>query len=144
MPSSRPLKSNGLFAAPTSFDWRTYNRVTPIKDQGSCGSCWSFSATAEYESKLAIATKGTYYDLAEQYGLECDTFSYGCDGGYPYRTLQLFQTTGVPLESAYPYNQGYSSYSGICTNTTGRVKINQTVNNVTFFYFQNLTVSQLQ
>ena len=92
---------------------------------------------------LAIATRGTLYDLAEQYGLECETNSFGCDGGYPYETLQLFQSTGIPLETAYPYDY-YNNYPNICTNTTGRVKINQTVNTVNFYYYQNLTVEQMQ
>lgn len=72
-PSTRPVSSGSLFASPSSFDWRTRGVVTPVKDQGYCGSCWAFGATGQYESMLAIATRGTLYDLAEQYGLECDT-----------------------------------------------------------------------
>ena len=70
-PSTRPLMANALFASPTAFDWRSYGVVTPIKNQGSCGSCWAFSSTAEYESKIAILTNGTLYDLSEQYVLKC-------------------------------------------------------------------------
>ena len=70
-PSTRPLMANALFASPTRYDWRTYGVVTPIKNQGSCGSCWAFSSTAEYESKIAIATNGTLHDLSEQYLLKC-------------------------------------------------------------------------
>lgn len=69
--------------SPASFDWRDLNRVTPIKNQLGCGSCWAFSSTAQYESILAIQTGGTFYDLAEQFALECDTVSYGCNGGFP-------------------------------------------------------------
>lgn len=118
--------------------------MTPIKNQGSCGSCWAFAATAEYESLLAMATNGTMYDLAEQFPLKCETsYSLGCNGGYPYRALQLLNSTGVPLESAYPYNPTGSA-GDICSNTAGRVKLNLTVNAVNFYYFQNLTVEQLQ
>lgn len=118
--------------------------VTPIRNQGSCGSCWAFAATAGYESLLAIVTNGTQYDLSEQYTLKCETaYSLGCNGGYPYRALQLLGNTGAPLESAYPYSPS-SSAGDICTNTAGRVKLNQTVNAVNFYYFQNLTVEQLQ
>lgn len=55
--------------SPASFDWRDLNRVTPIKNQLGCGSCWAFSSTAQYESILAIQTGGTFYDLAEQFAL---------------------------------------------------------------------------
>ena len=109
-------------SAPTAFDWRNYGRVTPVKDQGDCGSCWAFSATAHYESLLAISTSGTFYDLAEQYALQCDTTSYGCFGGYPSTALNLMKMTGIPLESAYTYNYS-KSYSDICTNTN-KVKLN--------------------
>lgn len=70
--------------------------MTDIRNQGSCGSCWAFAATAQYESALAIATNGQKYDLSEQYGVECDTLSFGCNGGYPFRTLELFKNTGIP------------------------------------------------
>lgn len=95
--SSRPLLSSSLFASPPSFDWRARGRVTSVKNQGSCGSCWAFSATAQYESMLAIETNGTLYDLAEQYAVECETNSAGCNGGYPWKALRLFNKTGIPL-----------------------------------------------
>lgn len=96
--TTRPVTSGNLFASPSSFDWRTLGRVTSVKNQAQCGSCWSFSATAEYESKLAIATNGTLYDLAEQYALQCEnTWSSGCNGGIPFYALKLFNNTGIPL-----------------------------------------------
>ena len=99
-PLSTPprLSSTGLFASPISFDWRSLGKVTSIKSQGNCGSCWSFSSTAQYESLIAIATNGTLYDLAEQFGLQCErTSSSGCGGGYPTAALKLFNTKGIPL-----------------------------------------------
>lgn len=75
---------------PAFFDWRVYDRVTPIKDQQDCGSVWAFAPTAQYESLLAIATNGTKYDLAEQYVLQCYTnSSLGCIGGFPTTALSL-------------------------------------------------------
>lgn len=57
----------GVF--PSSLDYRALGRVTEVKNQGNCGSCWSFAATSQYESLISIATSGTKYDLAEQFAL---------------------------------------------------------------------------
>lgn len=83
-------------AAPTSYDWRSTNKVTSVKNQGSCGACWAFVATAQYESQLAIQ-QSKIYDLAEQYLLQCETVSSGCNFGYPYNALILANKTGIPI-----------------------------------------------
>lgn len=95
--SSPPLSASGLFLSPSSYDWKALGRVTPVKNQGSCGSCWAFGSTAQYESLLSIATNGIQYDLSEQYSVECDNISSGCNGGYPYYTNLLINETGIPL-----------------------------------------------
>jgi len=58
-------------ASPASFDWRTLTRVTPVKNQLGCGSCWAFAATAVFESQYAIQTNGALLDFSEQYLVEC-------------------------------------------------------------------------
>jgi len=65
--------------APESVDWSTKGVVTPVKNQGQCGSCWSFSATGAMECVYAIKT-GTLNSLSEQELVDCAGRSYGCDG----------------------------------------------------------------
>ena len=64
-----------------SVDWRTKGAVNPVKNQGMCGSCWAFSATAAIEGHHFIQT-GELLSLAEQQFVDCDTSSYGCNGGW--------------------------------------------------------------
>ena len=65
-----------------SFDWRDQSGVvTPVKDQGQCGSCWSFSATGALEGAHFLAT-GTLESFSEQQLVACSTANYGCNGGW--------------------------------------------------------------
>ncbi|EFJ33823.1 hypothetical protein SELMODRAFT_406652 [Selaginella moellendorffii] len=72
---------------PTSLDWRQEGAVTPIKDQGQCGSCWAFSAIASIESAHFLATN-QLVSLSEQQLIDCDTVDEGCqEEAYPYTGL---------------------------------------------------------
>jgi len=94
--------------APATFDWREHNAVTPVKDQGQCGSCWAFSATEAIESAWILkghATPSTV-DLAPQQIVDCDSIDgvEGCNGGetesaYDY----IIQAGGQEPEKDYPY-----------------------------------------
>lgn len=132
-----PLRAAILGASPSSLDYRALGRVTEVKDQGNCGSCWDFAATAYYESQIAIATNGAKYDLAEQYGLQCETtYSKGCNGGYPKAAITLFLKTGIPLESNYLYKSNlttqYYNASKLCPDTN-RIKLNKTMNSLNVY-----------
>ena len=58
-------------SVPSSLDYRGMGKVTPVKFQGTCGSCWAFAAAAVFESQYAIQTNGTLLDFSEQYLIEC-------------------------------------------------------------------------
>ena len=90
-------------AAPDSYDWRNYGRVCPVKDQGSCGSCWAFATIGNLEG-LYAAKKGECKTFSEQMLVDCDTSDSACNGGlmeYAFTWLKNFG--GICLDSDYPY-----------------------------------------
>jgi len=89
--------------APNSQDWRTQGFVTPIKDQGQCGSCWSFSSTGSLEGQHFNST-GKLISLSEQQLVDCDSTCYGCNGGLVDNAFDWWiRHGGAVLESDYPY-----------------------------------------
>ncbi|KAJ0577935.1 putative actinidain [Helianthus annuus] len=94
---------------PKSLDWRVKGAVTKVKDQGSCGACWAFSATGAMEGINQIVT-GSLISLSEQELVDCDrTFNSGCDGGLmDYAYEFVIKNKGIDTEEDYPY-KGKSS-----------------------------------
>lgn len=103
------LPTNDL---PEDFDWRDYGAVTPVKDQGSCGSCWSFSAAAALEGANYLST-GKLISLSEQQMVDCDhvcdpmdsrSCDAGCNGGLMTNAFDyMMQSGGLESEIDYPY-----------------------------------------
>lgn len=104
---------------PAKFSWAP--KLTPIRNQGNCGSCWAFSAQATIADVMALHGKGAL-DLSEQFMVSCDRQSSGCNGGWFHTAFQLVKTGGNVMESTMPYRASDTS----CPS--GLAKIDKIVN----------------
>ena len=91
-----------IAAAPDSIDWSTKGAVTPIKNQGQCGSCWAFSAVMAVEGDYEINT-GDLKSFSEQNLMDCDTASNGCNGGLMDNAFEYIMKHGICSEADDPY-----------------------------------------
>jgi len=90
-------------SAPATFDWRTKGSVTPVKNQGSCGSCWSFSTTGALEGAYK-AKHGQLVAISEQQFVDCDKKEdQGCNGGLMDNAFTYAKSHSFERESDYPY-----------------------------------------
>lgn len=102
-PNTKPFRRSAE-DAPASWDWREHGAVGPVKNQGSCGSCWAFSATGNLEGQYAKAHNGTLVQFSEQQLVDCDNIDEGCNGGLMENAFKFLETEGgIELESTYPY-----------------------------------------
>jgi len=93
-------------SVPDNMDWRKYGKVTPIKDQGQCGSCWAFSAIESLESANAIHGESReLYNLSEQQLVDCsgEYGNDGCGGGLMVNAFKYIVNNGICLNKTYPY-----------------------------------------
>lgn len=103
-------------ALPDSIDWRERNAVTEVKDQGQCGSCWSFSATGSMEGAWAIKT-GKLVSFSEQQLIDCSIVygNSGCQGGLMEAAFEYAIDKGACTESDLPYKANAGLCSGCST-----------------------------
>lgn len=108
-----------------SIDWTTKGAVTPVKDQGQCGSCWSFSTTGALEGAYFIK-HNKLNSYSEQHFVDCDNrqntqtkgTDLGCNGGLMDSAFDWAKRNGgVCLESAYPYVSGTTKKAGTCNES---------------------------
>jgi len=106
----------------TSIDWVSSGAVTGVKDQGQCGSCWSFSATGAMEGRYKVK-KGSLTSLSEQNLVDCDNrqnggSDLGCNGGLMDSAFSWAKKNGgICTEAAYPYTSGTTKKAGTCNQS---------------------------
>merc|ERR1711865_786962 len=111
--------SSGYTMAINQFtDWTTKGAVTPVKNQGQCGSCWAFSTTGSAEGALAIAAglgANSLVSLSEQELVDCaGSFgNQGCNGGLMDDGFKFLEADGDSTESDY----AYTGVSGTCSSS---------------------------
>ena len=115
---------------PPSVDWRDHGAVTPVKNQGECGSCWTFASAETLESHWYLQT-GKLQELSEQFILDCTPNPAQCggQGGCAGGTAELAyarlkSTGGLPSEWTYPYTSGKGDLAGWLLLTTRVFDIN--------------------
>jgi C1A family cysteine protease len=116
------LRSQNLHVAPAgqvladTLDWRTKGAVTPIKDQGQCGSCWAFSTTGSVEGANQIKS-GKLTSYSEQQLVDCagSSGNQGCNGGLMDDAFEyIIKNKGIGTEADYPY----TARDGKCKQVT--------------------------
>jgi cathepsin L len=87
---------------PNQIDWREENVVTPVKNQGSCGSCWTFSSTGAMEGAYALYSE-KLESFSEQQLLDCVKKDFGCNGGEMIDAFEYVSENPVCTEQQDPY-----------------------------------------
>lgn len=125
-------------SVPAAIDWVQLGSVTDVKDQGSCGSCWSFSTTGALEGAYKNKN-GNLESFSEQMLVDCDTrggsprgTDMGCNGGLMDSAFSWIQKNGgLCHEADYPYVSGTTRKSGTCAASSCSVDSKSAVKSYT-------------
>jgi C1A family cysteine protease len=102
-----------LLSAPPRFDWRETGKVSPVKNQGTCGSCYAFAGIANLESRILIQGD-SLFDFSENNVKECEWFTASCGGGNDWMVANFLTTAGTVMEACDPYVAGDVSCNLSC------------------------------
>jgi len=112
-----------------AIDWRSKGAVTPVKNQGSCGSCWAFSTTGNIEGQWFIQHK-KLTPLSEQELVSCDKTDSGCNGGLmdnAFNWLIRNRKGQIVTQASYPYVSGSGSNPACRTGELDRMTVGATI-----------------
>jgi C1A family cysteine protease len=111
----------GRIQAPSSIDWVAKGAVTGVKNQGNCGSCWSFATTGTLEGAYKLKY-GSLQSFSEQQLVSCDNVDHACNGGWMTNAYSWIKNNGgLCTESAYPYTSGTTGQKGTCYTSCSKV-----------------------
>jgi cathepsin H len=110
---------------PESFEWNNFGVVTPVKNQASCGSCWTFSTVGSLEAFWNIQNKGKNVTFSEQQLVDCagDFNNFGCSGGLPSQAFEYIRHAGgIQTDLTYTYKAVNQVCAADKTKYVGQVK----------------------
>jgi len=113
--SHPPLSSDNV-------DWNALGKVSPVKNQGSCGSCYAFAASAAVETLISITSDDSPLSFSPQQIVDCANNNNGCSGGPITDSLGYAASNGLCLQADYPYQGQKSTCKASACSVMGKTK----------------------